>query len=92
MALPAAPASAFPTPREQARRTPTFQPALTLTSVQSTCETMAKVAATAPNPSFPGFPGIFTLLQDGENTTPLIAAQEASKLAAGGEATTRGVS
>ena len=30
---------------------------------------MEGVAATAPNPSVPGFPGIFTLLEYGANTT-----------------------
>ena len=31
---------------------------------------MAGVAATAPDPSVPGFPGIFALLEDGAHTTP----------------------
>ena len=65
-----APAPAFPTSPAQARGTPTLQPAPNLTPVQLTCNTMDGVAATAPNPSVPGFPGIFNLLEERANTTP----------------------
>ena len=48
----------------------TFQPALNLAPVQCTYNIMARLAVTTPNPSVPGFLGIFTLLEDGANTTP----------------------
>ena len=60
----------LPTAPAQARGTPTFQLAPTLALVQRTCDTMAGVLATAPDPSVPGFPGIYTLLEDRANTTP----------------------
>ena len=31
---------------------------------------MDEVAATAPHPSIPGFPGVFILIEDRDNTTP----------------------
>ena len=65
--LPPALLPAFPIAPAQAQ---TFQPALTRTPVQHTCKTMAGVAATSPNPSVPGFPGIFSLLEDEANTNP----------------------
>ena len=68
--FPPDPAPAFPTTLAQERVTPTFQPTPTLAPVQRTCYTMAGVAATEPDPSIPGFLGIFTLLEDGANTTP----------------------
>ena len=68
--LPPTPAPTLPTAPEQKGGTPNFQPALTLALVQRTCDTMARVSATAPDPSVPGFPVIFTLLEDGANTTP----------------------
>ena len=47
-----------------------FQPDLTLTRVHHSCNTIAGLASTTPDPSVPRFPGIFALLEDGANTTP----------------------
>ena len=68
--FPPDPAPAFPTTLAQERVTPTFQTTPTLAPVQRTCYTMAGVAATEPDPRIPGLLGIFTLLEDGANTTP----------------------
>ena len=80
---PPAPAPAFSTTLEQVRVTPNFQPTLTLTPVHRTCDNMAVVAATAPNPSVPRFPGIFTLLEDGENMTPQLRIEKIETLPLG---------
>ena len=48
----------------------TFQPTLELTPVHRIYKTMVGVAATAPDPSVPRFPGIFALLEEGAHTTP----------------------
>ena len=50
------------------------------------CKTMAGVAANAPNPSVPGFPGIFALLEDGAAHDHPFAVQENRDLASRGEA------
>ena len=73
--LPPAPAPAFPTSPSQVRGTPTFQTAPTLSPVKHTCNTMDGVAETAPNPSVPGFPGIFTLIEDGLNMTARLSLE-----------------
>ena len=65
-----APSPAFTTAPSQAHGMPTFQPALTLAPVQRTCNTMSGVAATATNPSVYRFLVIFTMIEDGANTTP----------------------
>ena len=68
--FPTAPAPAFPTSLSQARGTPTFHPAPSLSPVQCTCDTMSGVPAAALDPRVPGLPGIFILLEDWVNTTP----------------------
>ena len=59
-----------PTPPVPINPEQTFQPAPALTPVHRTCETVSGVVATAPEPRFPGFPAIFSLLEDRANTTP----------------------
>ena len=81
--FPPDPAPAFPTAPEQARGIPTFQPAPTLAPIQRTCNTIAGVAATALDPSIPGFPFIFTLLEDGANTTPQLRLERLATLLLG---------
>ena len=64
---------AFPptsTPAIPTAPTQTFQPTPALTPVHRICDTMAGVAETTPDPSVPGFPGIFALLEDGVGPTP----------------------
>ena len=78
--FPPKPAPVFPTAPAQARGTPTFQTALTLAPVQRTCNTMAEVAVTAPNPSVHGFLRIFNLLEDGANTTPQLRLKRLATL------------
>ena len=58
-----------PTPT-QARVTPTFLIALNLAQGTLTSETMAGVEALAPNPSIPGFPGIFSSSRPGPTRPP----------------------
>ena len=65
-----APSPAFTTAPAQVHGTPTFQLAPTLAPVQRTCNTMSGVAATATNPSVYRFLVIFTMIEDGANTTP----------------------
>ena len=67
--FPPVPAPAFPNAPTQARGISNFQNTLNLAQVQRNCNTMAGVAATAPELSVPGFPGIFTLIEDKANTT-----------------------
>ena len=61
---------AFPPAPTQARGTPTFLLAPNLAQGTRTSETVAGVAATAPDPRIPGFPGKFSLLKAWANTTP----------------------
>ena len=61
---------AFPPAPTQARGTPTFLLAPNLAHVTRTSKTMDRVAATAPDPSIPGFPGNIFLLKAWANTTP----------------------
>ena len=44
---------------------------------------MDGVAATVPNPSVPGFPVIFTLLEDRANTTPRLRLERLATLPLG---------
>ena len=67
---PPASAPAIPTAPAQARGTPTFQSTPTLTPVQRTCNTMAGVSATDPDPGVPGLLVVFTLLEDRATQSP----------------------
>ena len=44
---------------------------------------MSGVAATATYPSVPGFPGIFNLIEDRENTTPQLRLKRLGTLLLG---------
>ena len=81
--FPTTPDPAFPTAPAQACSMPTFQPNPNLAPVQRTCDTMAGVAATAPDPSIPSFPVIFTLLEDGVNTTSRLWLKRLATLSLG---------
>ena len=60
-----------------------FQPSPALTPVYRISETMARVAATAPDHNVPGFPGIFALLEEGAHTTPRLRLERLTTLPLG---------
>ena len=78
--FPPAPSPTFPTAPGQARGTPTFHPVPNLSPFHRTYNTMAGVAATSNNLSTPRLPGIFTLIEDGANTTPQSRLERLSTL------------
>ena len=89
--LPPTPSPAFPTAPAQACNITNVQPAPNLAQMQRTCNTMAKVAATAPDPKHSRVPGNLHPTRRWGQHDPLIASREARNLAAEGEATICGV-